>query len=116
MFLSSATYCAYLRGQQAVAKYKEAARNLINIDLAIIRIPSHETDILISMNTPAVINQASSSAQVATQTTTSLENASVFQALISSFVINDYSLFNAWFVSMGTHATQQQQSRRSLLV
>lgn len=83
-----------LRGQQSIAKFKEAARNVVTVDLAIIRLPQHETDILISMNTPATINQGSSSAAVVTSATTPMENAAVFQTLVSSFAIRDYTLFN----------------------
>lgn len=66
----------------------------MGVDLALIRLPQHETDILISMNTPAAINQGSSSAAVVTNSTTPVENASVFQTLVGSFTIRDYTLFN----------------------
>ncbi|KAJ3218728.1 hypothetical protein HDU67_004248 [Dinochytrium kinnereticum] len=51
-------------GQQAVSKFRETAagsQNLVNVYLAVFRIPSKETDLLISFNHPISLGEKSSS-------------------------------------------------------
>lgn len=45
----------YLNGQQSVSKYKESARNLIDLHMALFRLKKFDTDILITFNDPLVI-------------------------------------------------------------
>lgn len=55
-------YCCLLIGRQQVAKYKESARNDVRLCLGVIRLPSVETDLLITLNCPVAVNPESSSA------------------------------------------------------
>ncbi|KAJ2021422.1 hypothetical protein IWW57_004904, partial [Coemansia sp. S610] len=41
-----------LNGHQQAAKFNEHAKNSIAIHMALLRLPEHSTDILITMNTP----------------------------------------------------------------
>jgi len=61
--------------------------------LAVIRVPSIETDILISYNCPVYIGSKSSSR---TQSVEGQENISdeIFNQLIKSFNVVDWDLFN----------------------
>ncbi len=52
---------SFLRGQQSVARFKESARNAVTVFMANIRLPSHGTDIVVSMTVPTCISQESSS-------------------------------------------------------
>ena len=83
-----------MRGQQSISKYNETARNVITVDLAIIRLPQYQTDILISMNSPLASNVESSSSAVVTQATNPIDVATVFQGLVTSLTIHDFNLFN----------------------
>ena len=54
----------YLSGQQLISKFKETAKNVVNIHLALFRIPSKQTDIILTLNDPVNISPQSSSGQV----------------------------------------------------
>ncbi len=84
-----------LYGQQAIAKFNEQARNLVNIYLAVVRLPDQDTEILISMNQPVVISQGSSSGQSVTAPAQPAVGVQVFEAIVSSFTIVDFGLFGA---------------------
>eukprot|EP00833_Pecoramyces_ruminatium_P010820 jgi/Orpsp1_1/1184852/evm.model.c7180000091256.1 len=83
-------------GKQIISKFNEKdadAKNVVNIYLAVIRVPSIETDILISYNCPVYIGSKSSSR---TQSVEGQENVSdqIFNELIKSFNVVDWELFN----------------------
>jgi hypothetical protein len=83
-------------GKQIISKFNEKdadAKNVVNIYLAVIRVPSIETDILISYNCPVYIGSKSSSR---TQSVEGQENISdeIFNQLIKSFNVVDWDLFN----------------------
>jgi hypothetical protein len=54
----------FLLGDQSVSKFNEsdAARNAVSIYLALVRLPTHGTDAVITFNCPTAISHASSSA------------------------------------------------------
>ena len=90
-----------LVGRQAVAKFNEAATNVVEIYVANVRLPAQTTDVLITYNRAVVVNPESSSA-------TSMEKAYGKDSLkitpedqaqlavktaLASFTIRDFSLF-----------------------
>eukprot|EP00127_Corallochytrium_limacisporum_P007092 Clim_evm11s242 gene=Clim_evmTU11s242 len=82
----------YIRGFQEVGKYKETVRNLVDVHLVVIRIPEKQTDIVISLNDPKVINPESSSnlPQIATRAPPA--ELDDFKNILESFTINDLSI------------------------
>ncbi|ORX58398.1 Mog1p/PsbP-like protein [Piromyces finnis] len=83
-------------GKQIISKFNEKdpdAQNIVNIYLAVIRVPSIETDMLISYNCPVYIGSKSSSR---TQSKEGQETISdeLFKQLIKSFNVVDWELFN----------------------
>ena len=44
-----------LTAQQYISKYKEQAKNLVNIHLALFRLKKYKTDILVTFNDPISI-------------------------------------------------------------
>ncbi|PIA12544.1 ran guanine nucleotide release factor-like protein, partial [Coemansia reversa NRRL 1564] len=59
--LSSISEAYVLVSQQAVAKFNETAANQICLLMALLRIPEHTADVLITMNVPLSIHKQSSS-------------------------------------------------------
>ena len=98
-------------GTQKVSKYKEEkdAANDVHVCLALVSIPEHETDVLVTLNTPLSINPKSSSYDYVLKETNTSKAASsgvpltkeeqknqsinLFRTLVSSFRIVDYRLF-----------------------
>ncbi|KAM8974705.1 ran guanine nucleotide release factor [Pelodytes ibericus] len=61
----SLTSCAsawLLTGLQQVAKFNEQALNTVSVHLALLRLPQHSTDLLVTFNDPVAIDPSSSSA------------------------------------------------------
>jgi hypothetical protein len=54
-----------LQGVQRVSKFREQARNTVLVYMAVLRLPSVDSDIVIHYNYPALLAPASSSAAVA---------------------------------------------------
>ncbi|ORX91419.1 Ran GTPase binding protein [Basidiobolus meristosporus CBS 931.73] len=83
-----------LVGRQTISKYNESdpnARNVVNIYLAVFRIPKITTDIIVSYNHPVVIGPTSSSRDTQAGSVDEVENN--FKKILASFNINDWSLF-----------------------
>jgi len=89
--LGDNVFKGYLVGQQCISKYQEAAKNLVNIYLCLLRLPQYQTEILITMNDPVVINPSSSSAHAQAQPheVTLL----LFKNVLHSLVLKDASVF-----------------------
>ncbi|XP_053574292.1 ran guanine nucleotide release factor [Bombina bombina] len=60
--LTSCTNAWALTGRQLVAKFNEQACNLVNMHLALFRLPQYSTDLLVTFNDPIAVNPDSSSA------------------------------------------------------
>ncbi|KAJ2804443.1 hypothetical protein H4R20_002508 [Coemansia guatemalensis] len=99
--LSSVSEAYVLACQQSVAKFNETAANQICLLMALLRIPEHTADVLITMNVPVRINAQSSSfaaaadnAQVG-QTLPASVTALLdqFKSMLHTFRINNYDLF-----------------------
>lgn len=84
-----------IRGMQQVAKFKESERNAVTIHLAVARVPSVDSDIVIHLNQPMYIDQDSSSATVARATPSGSqeEGAQFFCKILSSLEVRDWALF-----------------------
>jgi hypothetical protein len=78
-----------------VSKYKEEARNIINIYLGLIRLPHVGTDILITLNNPVVIQPTSAVSEAANAQRPADEAMQLFRTILHSFNIIDWSLFAA---------------------
>ncbi|KAL8566229.1 hypothetical protein ACOMHN_063119 [Nucella lapillus] len=66
----------WLMGQQRVSKYKEVARNDINVHLVLYRLPQFTTDIVLTFNDPVNVNPDSSSHQAVATGTVPLDSSS----------------------------------------
>jgi hypothetical protein len=85
---------SWILGQQVVGKYGEQAQNLINVYLAVIRIPNHETDLVVTFNDPVVIHPQSSSAVTSVAVGGDAERSvKVFTEALKSLCIKDWSIF-----------------------
>ena len=89
---------AAVRGVQLVSKFNEGeeARNRVVIYLAVIRLPSKDTDVVLTLNVPTKLSTASSSA-------TLFENTEpedlpvapgVFAHMLKTFRVCDWGLFD----------------------
>lgn len=84
-----------------LVKFNEAARNTVAVYMTLIRLPDHETDILITLNEPVTISAESSSARavipnaLTTQTPLTSSAAEVVRTALLTLRVNDWSLFNA---------------------
>ncbi|CAG8467273.1 7722_t:CDS:2 [Acaulospora colombiana] len=86
-----------LLGQQLVSKFRETdpnSRNLLNILMALIRLPNHNTDIVITYNIPILIGATSSSRQTAREGNL-FEGMEVFNRVLTEFEVLSWDLFNA---------------------
>jgi hypothetical protein len=87
--------CWEIRGIQHVAKFKESERNAVAVHLAVLRIPSVDSDIVIHLNQPLAISDQSSSATVAhaTPAGTPEQGIALFRAILASLKVRDWALF-----------------------
>lgn len=87
--------CWEIRGIQHVAKFKESERNAVAVYLAVLRIPSVDSDIVVHMNQPLTISEGSSSATVAraVPTGTPEQGLSLFRSILESIKVRDWALF-----------------------
>lgn len=88
---------ASVLGTQRVSKFREAAANDVRVLVAVLQIPSHDADVLLTFNAPAFISADSSSARVAGSGQGSGADAEAVvafaKAVAASFAIDDFSLF-----------------------
>jgi hypothetical protein len=85
-----------LVGDQKVTKFREQsveAANTVRLFLAVLRLPRVATDLLVTVNVPVVVGEASSSRQIwgAGDVTTGLEH---FRTLVGSLAVHNWGLFN----------------------
>eukprot|EP01108_Squamamoeba_japonica_P008426 TRINITY_DN7491_c0_g1_i1.p1 TRINITY_DN7491_c0_g1~~TRINITY_DN7491_c0_g1_i1.p1 ORF type:complete len:218 (-),score=39.49 TRINITY_DN7491_c0_g1_i1:66-677(-) len=90
---SEAPVCRFVRGTQSVAKFREQATNEIDVYMAVVRMPGHSTDLLVSQSVPRSIAIDSSSAQTAQAPLDDTRAATDFAAMIGSIKLNDPGLF-----------------------
>jgi len=90
-------------GTQEVAKFRESAKNVIRVFLCNLRLPGFKSDVLISFNTPVLVDPDSSSARALREGGFSLtgdptkqaEEVQVFRRFVSTFLIANPELFGA---------------------
>eukprot|EP00029_Vermamoeba_vermiformis_P005785 TRINITY_DN2102_c0_g1_i1.p1 TRINITY_DN2102_c0_g1~~TRINITY_DN2102_c0_g1_i1.p1 ORF type:complete len:193 (-),score=62.05 TRINITY_DN2102_c0_g1_i1:164-742(-) len=86
-----------LHGRQQVAKFNESAANIVNLYLAVIRMPAIQTDLLVTFNEPAALNPASSSSRHIDPNSANQsfagESLQLFQNLIRTLEVRDTSIF-----------------------
>ncbi|KAJ2654246.1 hypothetical protein IWW48_006231 [Coemansia sp. RSA 1200] len=91
-----------LVGEQRVAKFNEGRKsadavNTVCVMMALIRVPQHSADILVSLNVPLRIGQGSSSHASSSAQTLSVADTEAmyaeFKAMVGTLQINDYGLF-----------------------
>ena len=86
-----------LVGTQTVAKFNEASessRNIVRIQLGLIRLPTVDTDVLITLNQVVGMGASSSSnTQFGSQCGHSIVSASEFESIVCQFDVNDWNLF-----------------------
>ena len=80
-------------GEQYVAKYNEEAENQINIFVGVVRVPKYETDILLTLNDPVVINPLSSSASSTAEGENVNNSTQLFKQVFESLNVKDWSIF-----------------------
>lgn len=93
----TAVLCAC--GQQQVSKGRQGphAANTVQLLLAVVRLPVHATDIVLSLNTPVDISPHSAAAEHAGAGTRGahLTAPSLFRAILRTLAIRDYALFGS---------------------
>jgi hypothetical protein len=87
--------CWEIRGIQHVAKFKESERNAVAVHLAVLRIPSVDSDIVVHLNQPLAISQGSSSSTIAhaTPSGTPEQGMALFKSILASIKVLDWDLF-----------------------
>ncbi|KAL5015095.1 hypothetical protein ScPMuIL_009365 [Solemya velum] len=90
--MAECEHTLYMVGEQKVAKYNETAKNVIEIHLGLFRLPSFETDILVSFNNPVNIDPGSSSYK-ALPTSADSWMEDDFKEVLASLKILDIGIF-----------------------
>lgn len=93
--LKGASYCCIVVGEQAASKGRESALNKVHVQILVARLPSHGTDMLVTLNTPIFISQGSTAAEQAGSgyKEAHLSAPQLFQQVVSTLRILDWSLF-----------------------
>ena len=94
--------CWLISGVQHVSKFKERARNLLAVHIAIVRLPHVGTDLVLHYNQPLELSAASSSAAVARPADAAGAHdaavrlgAGAMEAMVRSLRVHDWGLFAA---------------------
>ncbi|OQR85295.1 hypothetical protein ACHHYP_11995 [Achlya hypogyna] len=78
-------------GTQLVAKYKEAAKNVIQVYVCVLRLPQVTTDIVVSVTVPVAVNPDSSSRG---HIATNVDDGSIFlKDIFRTMTVHDWGLF-----------------------
>ena len=86
-------YASYARGTQWVGKYKEEeALNEVAVYVASLRMRSVKTELVISVNTPRKVSEASSSSELTVLSEE--ETAKLIADVLASFKINSLEIFS----------------------
>mmetsp|Transcript_156475 Transcript_156475/g.276400 ORF Transcript_156475/g.276400 Transcript_156475/m.276400 type:complete len:193 (-) Transcript_156475:177-755(-) len=76
--------------EQTVAKFNEASGNVVRVHICILRLAAQDTDLLVMLNDPVLIDPESSSADVPVR---SEDGERLFAQVVRSFRIVDWELF-----------------------
>ena len=97
----TAPSCWLISGVQHVAKFKERARNILAVHIAVLRMPHVGTDLVIHFNQPLELSIDSSSASVACADAGGHEQDGVgrgsaaVQQIMRTLKVHDWGLFSA---------------------
>jgi hypothetical protein len=93
--LHEASYCCAVSGEQTVGKGREEAMNKVHVQILVVRLPSHGTDMLVTLNTPIFISEGSAAAKQAGSgyKEAHLSAPLLFQQIVSTLHIFDWGLF-----------------------
>ncbi|KAJ3112886.1 hypothetical protein HDU96_004040 [Phlyctochytrium bullatum] len=98
-FLKDAASVTYCLGQQAISKFREnlpGSQNLVDVHVAVFRIPSKQTDLVVSFNHPISLGEKSSSIAAVDVNDAIMEGGDValqFRQIVYSLNIVDWGLF-----------------------
>eukprot|EP00047_Mylnosiga_fluctuans_P006789 m.249137 g.249137 ORF g.249137 m.249137 type:complete len:187 (-) comp15975_c0_seq1:154-714(-) len=86
-------------GRQRVQKFNDPSKNEVAIFIHCLRFPEHNTDVVLSYNSPTFIAAASSSAEQLDAAAAAMHNTvpastAAFQAISNTLVIKDFGLFS----------------------
>jgi len=83
-----------LFGSQTVAKHNEQFQNLVNIYMALVRVPTPvHADILVTFNDSVLVDPHSSVASYKQGHPTAEDNLATFKALLASLAVRDWAIF-----------------------
>ncbi|XP_067930893.1 ran guanine nucleotide release factor-like [Watersipora subatra] len=85
--------CRLMKGIQSVSKFKDTARNTVEVHMALLRLPQFTSDILLTFNNPLHINAESNSSDVNTSTSESAWTEDHFLQTVKSLTIVNNGLF-----------------------
>ncbi|KAF6024804.1 RANGRF [Bugula neritina] len=85
--------CQMVTGVQNVYKFKDVEANVVEIHMALLRLPQFTTDILITFNNTLHISEGSSSQLAESSSSQAAWTHQDFLALVQSLVIVNESLF-----------------------
>lgn len=86
-------YAGLLLAKQRVAKFREEARNEVEVYLAVVRLPRVTTDLLVSLSRPVHVDSKSSSHETMRAGALGPAPMEMFATLLRTLKINNWSLF-----------------------
>eukprot|EP01130_Rhizamoeba_saxonica_P001280 TRINITY_DN11160_c0_g1_i1.p1 TRINITY_DN11160_c0_g1~~TRINITY_DN11160_c0_g1_i1.p1 ORF type:complete len:182 (-),score=33.31 TRINITY_DN11160_c0_g1_i1:96-641(-) len=86
-------FASALFGQMEVGKFREKSKNLVSIYLCMVRLKQVESDILITLNNPCVVNEQSSAVKHLEKVDSYEEAMELFKLIIHDFKVLDLSIF-----------------------
>mmetsp|Transcript_4567 Transcript_4567/g.16069 ORF Transcript_4567/g.16069 Transcript_4567/m.16069 type:complete len:192 (+) Transcript_4567:104-679(+) len=87
------SYGGVLLSKQMVAKFREQARNEVEVYLAVLRLPTVTTDLLVSLSRPVHVDSNSSSHETMRAGALGPEPMQTFTTLLRTLKINNWGLF-----------------------
>eukprot|EP01111_Echinosteliopsis_oligospora_P010330 TRINITY_DN3190_c0_g1_i1.p1 TRINITY_DN3190_c0_g1~~TRINITY_DN3190_c0_g1_i1.p1 ORF type:complete len:200 (-),score=50.31 TRINITY_DN3190_c0_g1_i1:89-688(-) len=92
-FTGPTSYKSVLFGQQKISKFREAAKNTVNIYMCCLRLNNVTTDVLITFNDPIVLDPSSSSSAASQHQQNPALTQEVFSQAIKSLRVINWQLF-----------------------
>eukprot|EP00727_Mastigamoeba_balamuthi_P007901 m51a1_g3731 hypothetical protein (173) ;mRNA; r:27781-28497 len=82
-----------IMAMQAIAKFKEAAENQVEVRMFVARVARANVDVLVTLSTPRMINPSSSSAASSARLEDSNVAGEMFSRALQTIEVLDWSLF-----------------------
>ncbi|KAF0695834.1 Aste57867_13354 [Aphanomyces stellatus] len=80
-------------GKQCVAKFKEAAKNIMQLYVCCIRLPNVTTDLVVSVTVPLALNPDSSSTRDGQIIGNADDGLSILKDILRTITVHNWSLF-----------------------